>query len=247
MSSEKNPYFRKHLFAKQDRLRVRDFATGKNSSTYGLCHNKEFCVFSRKCYFIKAIENFFLVFAQPDVNTRGVGRILEINMQILEFVARVSGLHRFLEFFKLLSCFYQAMQRVANTENVFYCFKPQRLKDKSNGFSLVTCYEVFIEKQHLTTIVKYANPRIRLQFAPLSRILPTPLVFISGCAKSQLQTRKTFSIALNRRVDFQKSPSSDFIWTSSLAVGRFTAKQGSLRSPRGRLVASLTVEAKRQK
>ena len=27
--------------------------------------------------------------------------------------------------------------------------------------------------------------------------------------------------------------------TSSLAVGRFAAKQGSLRSPRGRLVASL--------
>ena len=42
--------------------------------------------------------------------------------------------------------------------------------------------------------------------------------------------------------DFQKSPSSDFIWrgtTSSLAVGRFAAKQCSFRSPRGRLVASL--------
>ena len=47
-------------------------------------------------------------------------------------------------------------------------------------------------------------------------------------------------------VDFQKSPSSDFIWrgllaTSSLAVGPFAAKTGSLRSPRGRLVASLDV------
>ena len=46
-------------------------------------------------------------------------------------------------------------------------------------------------------------------------------------------------------LDFQKSPLSDFIWrgtplaTSSLAVGRFAAKKGSLRSPRGRLVASL--------
>ena len=30
-----------------------------------------------------------------------------------------------------------------------------------------------------------------------------------------------------------------YLATSSLAVGRFAAKQGSLRSPRGRLVASL--------
>ena len=42
---------------------------------------------------------------------------------------------------------------------------------------------------------------------------------------------------------------SDFIWrgplaTSSLAVGRFAAKKGSLRSPRGRLVASLGKMAK---
>ena len=52
-------------------------------------------------------------------------------------------------------------------------------------------------------------------------------------------------------IDFQKSPSSDFIWrgtrplaTSSLAVGRFAAKKGSLRSPRGRLVASLALALK---
>ena len=38
-------------------------------------------------------------------------------------------------------------------------------------------------------------------------------------------------------IRLSKSPSSDFI--SSLAVGRFAAKQGSLRSPRGRLIASL--------
>ena len=38
---------------------------------------KEFCVFSRKSYFIKAIENFFPEFAWPDINTRGVGRILD--------------------------------------------------------------------------------------------------------------------------------------------------------------------------
>ena len=44
--SEKNPYFGKHLFAKQGlitraRLRVQDFGTGKNFC-FNHCHNKEF-------------------------------------------------------------------------------------------------------------------------------------------------------------------------------------------------------------
>ena len=65
--SEKNPYFAKHLFAKQElitraRLRGQDFATGKNSS-FNQCHTKSFAFFSRESYFIKAIENFFPVFA----------------------------------------------------------------------------------------------------------------------------------------------------------------------------------------
>ena len=37
----------------------------------------------------------------------------------------------------------------------------------------------------------------------------------------------------------RSSETSRPLATSSLAVGRFAAKQGSLRSPRGRLVASL--------
>ena len=58
-----NPYRGKHLFAKQElitrgRLRVQDFATGKNFC-FNQCHNKEFYVFSQEFYFIKAIENFF--------------------------------------------------------------------------------------------------------------------------------------------------------------------------------------------
>ena len=52
-----------------------------------------------------------------------------------------------------------------------------------------------------------------------------------------LQKRGCITIVSNFSLDFQKSPSSDF--KSSLAVGRFAAKKGSLRSPRGRLVASL--------
>ena len=38
--------------------------------------NKRVCFFSRESYFIKSVENFFPVFAYPDINTRGVGRIL---------------------------------------------------------------------------------------------------------------------------------------------------------------------------
>ena len=39
--------------------------------------NKRVLLFSEESYFIKAIENFFPVFAYPDINTRGVGRILD--------------------------------------------------------------------------------------------------------------------------------------------------------------------------
>ena len=65
--SEKNPYFAKHLFAKQElitraRLRGQDFATGKNFS-FNRCLAKSFAFFSQESYFIKAIENFFPVFA----------------------------------------------------------------------------------------------------------------------------------------------------------------------------------------
>ena len=65
--SEKNPYFAKHLLAKQElitraRRRGRDFATGKNFS-FNQRYTKSFAFFSRESYFIKAIENFFPVFA----------------------------------------------------------------------------------------------------------------------------------------------------------------------------------------
>ena len=43
--------------------------TGKNFA-FNQCHNKELCVFSRKSHFIKAIENFFPVFASSDINTQ---------------------------------------------------------------------------------------------------------------------------------------------------------------------------------
>ena len=75
--SDKNPHFVKHLFAKQElitraRLRVQDFANGKNFS-YNQCHNKAFCVYSWESYSIKAIQNFFPVFVYPDLNTRSGG------------------------------------------------------------------------------------------------------------------------------------------------------------------------------
>ena len=65
--SEENPYFAKHLFAKQElitraRLRGQDFATGNNFS-FNQSHTKSFAFFPREIYFIKAIKNFFPVFA----------------------------------------------------------------------------------------------------------------------------------------------------------------------------------------
>ena len=70
-----------HLFAKQElitraKLRVQDFAADKNFS-FNQRHNKQFCVFSRESYFIKAIRKLFPLFAWPDINTRGVGKILD--------------------------------------------------------------------------------------------------------------------------------------------------------------------------
>ena len=58
------------------RLRVHDFATGKNFS-FKQSGNKEFRTFSWESEFIKALENFASVFAQADKNTQGVGRILD--------------------------------------------------------------------------------------------------------------------------------------------------------------------------
>ena len=73
--------------------------------------------------------------------------------------------------------------------------------------------------------------------APRSNPLPFQIPFLT----EKLSLSYTFLDKWYPRLS--KSPSSDFIWrgTSSLAVGRFAAKQGSLRSPRGRLVASLIV------
>ena len=55
---------------------MQDFSTDENFS-FNQCHNKEFCVSSRESRFIKGIEIFFPVFAWPDINTRGVGRIFD--------------------------------------------------------------------------------------------------------------------------------------------------------------------------
>ena len=52
------------------KLRVQDFATGKNFSFNQCFKQRSFAFFSGESYFIKAIENFFPVFAYPDINTR---------------------------------------------------------------------------------------------------------------------------------------------------------------------------------
>ena len=62
--SEKNPYFGKHLFAKQElitraRLRVQDFGTGKNFC-FNQYHNKEFLSFFSVKLFYKSNRKLFL-------------------------------------------------------------------------------------------------------------------------------------------------------------------------------------------
>ena len=61
--SEKNPYFAKHLFAKQElitraRLRGQDFAAAKNFS-FNQCLTKEFCVFFSGKLFYKSNRKLF--------------------------------------------------------------------------------------------------------------------------------------------------------------------------------------------
>ena len=60
------------------------------------------------------MESLFPVFAQPDINTRGVGRILNSYTNPRRIV---SGLNSCLEFSQPLSCLYGTME----TENVFCC------------------------------------------------------------------------------------------------------------------------------
>ena len=60
-------FFGKHLYFKTRtdyayKLRVQDFATGKNFS-FNHCPKQKVLLFSRESYFIKATENFFPVFA----------------------------------------------------------------------------------------------------------------------------------------------------------------------------------------
>ena len=51
------------------KLRVQDFATGKNFSFNQCSEQESFAFFLLKVFFIKAIENFFPMFAYPDINT----------------------------------------------------------------------------------------------------------------------------------------------------------------------------------
>ena len=55
---EKSVFWIASFLQNKNWLRVQDFATGKNFSL-NQRHNKQFCVFPRESYFIKAIENFF--------------------------------------------------------------------------------------------------------------------------------------------------------------------------------------------
>ena len=92
--------FERHLFCKTRtdyayKLRVQDFATGKNFSFNQCSKQESFAFFSGKLFHKSNRKLFFPVFAYPDINTRGVGGILDSNC---------------LEFPQTLWCLFQAMQ-----------------------------------------------------------------------------------------------------------------------------------------
>ena len=95
-----NAFFERHLFCKTRtgyayKLRVQDFATGKNFSFNQCSKQESFAFFSGKLFHKSNRKLFFPVFAYPDINTRGVGGILDSNC---------------LEFPQTLWCLFQAMQ-----------------------------------------------------------------------------------------------------------------------------------------
>ena len=78
---EKSRILESIFFAKQGLITRTSFVY-KTSRLVRICLlistlNRELSFFSRETYFTKAIKNFFPVFAYPDINTRGVGRILD--------------------------------------------------------------------------------------------------------------------------------------------------------------------------
>ena len=92
------------------KLRVQDFATGKNLV------KREFCIFSRASYFIKVIENFFCcVCISWYKHSRGWEPEFSIVMQTLDFVSNSpnhSGVYI----------------RLCKHKNVFYCLNGNNIK-----------------------------------------------------------------------------------------------------------------------
>ena len=92
------------------KLRVQDFATGKNLV------KREFCIFSRESYFIKVIENFFCCVCISWYNhSRGWEPEFSIVMQTLDFVSNSpnpSGVYI----------------RLCKHKNVFYCLTGNNMK-----------------------------------------------------------------------------------------------------------------------
>ena len=108
LTSEKNPYFGKHLFAKQElitraRLGVQDLRTGKNFC-FNQYHKKEFLSFFSVKLFYKRNRKLFSCVCIALVSGWANCR------QLCKPRDEVEGLHNCLEFSQPLECLYQAMQ-----------------------------------------------------------------------------------------------------------------------------------------
>ena len=111
LTSEKNPYFGKHLFGKQElitraRLGVQDLRTGKNFC-FNQYHKKEFLsFFSVKLFYKRNRKLFSCVCITWYKHSRGWANC----RQLCKPRDEVEGLHNCLEFSQPLECLYQAMQ-----------------------------------------------------------------------------------------------------------------------------------------
>ena len=134
------------------------------------------------------------IFAQPDINTRGLGEF-ETVMQTRD---EVEGLHNCREFSQPLECLYQAMQI---QEKVFYCFyKLTSLRKKTKLFVIA-----LIKKEILTIReVLYMKPCMCNQFLFCKKVTFQNTDFLR--LKCQLLKVKVIDITYLERF-------SNFQWT----------------------------------
>ena len=157
----------------------------------------------------------------------------------------------------LLAVYCSLIRSILEYASIVFANLPQYLPNaleniQKSALGIIVPSMTYSQALHLTGLPSLQERRESACIRFISKISPGNLSYALISSRSQLRESpynltlwNVFEIHICTAVivDFQKSPSSDFIWraplaTSSLAVGRYAAKKGSLRLPRGQLVAS---------